>query len=501
MNQVKKLVARLCRFDICDKTMKNMIKTTRLIGVILGVFLCNICVSGQGHHIEITIDNYENDTLVTGYYFADRQLVHDTLISDSGVFTLKGDSPLSPGMYLAITKPKNDYIQFMVNEKDQEFSIESDYEDLRDLSADGSVDNELFFDYLSYIGEQSKKANMLNQMATASENGVGNMDEIKKQQKELNADVVAYQKELVDNNPETITARLIKSNMEIRVPDIDEADPQLLESKKYYYYKNHFFDNIDLSDSINLRTPFFDNRVQTFLDKITTQIPDTIIKSVDVVLGKMENNPPAFKFYLSTLLGKYGRSKIVGMDAIYVHIIDKYYAQGKAPWVAEETLVKLKDNARKMSPALIGKTGMNIKTRKQDSTEVSLYDIESDYTVLYFFSHTCGHCKKSTPSLVEFANKFPEVTVMSVCTKRDIENCWKYNEEYMMDNIINTVDPFQQSGFAVKYHVTETPRIYILDKKKKILMKNFPTEELENIMDEIIKIEEQRKLKEHGGSK
>ena len=188
------------------------------------------------------------------------------------------------------------------------------------------------------------------------------------------------------------------------------------------------------------------------------------------------------------------------MDAIYVHIIDKYYAQGKAPWVAEETLIKLKDNAKKMSPALIGKTGMNIITRKQDSTEVSLYDIESDYTVLYFFSHTCGHCKKSTPSLVAFANKFPEVTVMSVCTKRDIENCWKYNEEYMMDNIINTVDPFQQSGFAVKYHVTETPRIYILDKKKKILMKNFPTEELENIMDEIIKIEE-RKLKDEGGSK
>ncbi len=501
MNQVRKLVERLSRFEICDMIMNTMIKTIRFIGICLGVMLSNICVSGQGHHIDITLNNYENDTLIVGYYFADRQLVHDTLSSESGVFTLKGDSHISPGMYIAITKPKNDYFQFMVNEKDQEFSIEADFDDLRDLSAEGSIDNEIFFEYLAYIAEQNKKANMLNQMVSASENGVGDMEEIKKQQKALNEEVVAYQKDILDNNPGTLTAKLIKSNMEVNIPEFDETDPSALETKRYYYYKNHFFENIDLSDSVSLRTPFYDNRIQTFLDKITTQIPDTIIKSVDVVLGMMENNPPAFKFYLSTLLGKYGRSKIVGMDAIYVHIIQKYYAQGKAPWVTEDNLLKLTDNAKKMAPALIGKTGMNIKTRKQDSTVVSLYDITSDYTVLYFFSHTCGHCKKSTPSLVDFANKFPEVTVMSVCTKRDIENCWKYNEEYKMDNIINTVDPFQESRFGAKYHVTETPRIYILDKKKKILMKNFPTEELENIMDEIIKIEGQRKLKEQGGSK
>ncbi len=481
--------------------MTTMIKTTRFLLVCYVLILSNICVSGQGHHIEITIDNYENDTLITGYYYADRQLVHDTLFSDSGVFTLKGDAPLSPGMYLAITKPKNDYIQFMVNQEDQEFSIESDYEDLRNLSADGSTDNEIFYDYLSYLGEQQKRASMLNQMASASENGVGDMDEIKKQQRKLNEEVVAYQNELVENNPGTITARLIKSNMEIEVPEFDVEDPQALETKRYYYYKNHFFDNIDLSDSINLRTPFFDNRIQTYLDKITSQIPDTIIKSVDVVLAKMENNPPAFKFYLSTLLGKYGRSKVVGMDAIYVHLINTYYAQGKAPWITEENLLKLMDNAKKMAPALIGKTGMDIKTRKQDSTMVSLYDINTDYTVLYFFSYTCGHCKKSTPALVDFANKFKDqITVMSVCTKREENKCWEYNEEYKMENIINTVDPFQQSRFAAKYHVTETPRIYILDKNKKILMKNFPTEELENIMNEIIKIEDQKKL-DNAGSK
>ena len=113
-------------------------------------------MTAQKVDIEIKIDNYKNDTLIVGNYYADRQLVKDTLIrkSNKESFHLKADSLFASGVYIAITIPDHQFSQFIVPLDDQEFKIEMNYEDLSDLKSTGSNENKLFYDYLRYLNKR-----------------------------------------------------------------------------------------------------------------------------------------------------------------------------------------------------------------------------------------------------------------------------------------------------------------------------------------------------------
>ena len=52
---------------------------------------------------------------------------------------------------------------------------------------------------------------------------------------------------------------------------------------QFNYYKNNFWNNIDFTDSRMLRLRFF-NKMDTYLNKLTIQDPDSIKKSADVLV-------------------------------------------------------------------------------------------------------------------------------------------------------------------------------------------------------------------------
>lgn len=69
--------------------------------------------------------------------------------------------------------------------------------------------------------------------------------------------------------------------------------------------------------------------------------PDTLKKEVNYVISKIkDNNSDMMRFCLPTLLNDYANSKIMGQDALYVHIVKSFYATGKAPWTDSATIQK-----------------------------------------------------------------------------------------------------------------------------------------------------------------
>jgi thiol-disulfide isomerase/thioredoxin len=223
-----------------------------------------------------------------------------------------------------------------------------------------------------------------------------------------------------------------------------------------------------------------------------------------------------FKFYLVHFVNEYAKSKIVGMDAVYVHLVKNYYEKGLAPWTEEEQLKKMIDNANTLEPLLIGKIAPDIKMQKLDVKEtlklkdvenehkrfkvgesLSLHEVKSPYTVLLFWASDCGHCKKSMPGLVEFNENFKNkgVTVFSVCTKtyKDVPACAELLDKNNALNWINVVDPYFRSKFGSIYDVRSTPQIYILDDKKEIISKRIGAEQLPEVMQQILDLDEKKK--------
>ena len=61
---------------------------------------------------------------------------------------------------------------------------------------------------------------------------------------------------------------------------------------------------------------------------LTSPEPDSINKSIDFILDKARANDEVFRYFLVSLFQKYNSSKIMGYDAVFVHIVEKYLGSG-----------------------------------------------------------------------------------------------------------------------------------------------------------------------------
>ena len=76
---------------------------------------------------------------------------------------------------------------------------------------------------------------------------------------------------------------------------------------QYYYYRNHYFDNFNISDPRLLRTPFYEDKIMTYLTKVVPQIPDSLIPYADYFIEKSQSDSglvPVYADYPLQLLWK-----------------------------------------------------------------------------------------------------------------------------------------------------------------------------------------------------
>jgi thiol-disulfide isomerase/thioredoxin len=115
---------------------------------------------------------------------------------------------------------------------------------------------------------------------------------------------------------------------------------------------------------------------------------------------------------------------------------------------------------------------------------VSLYDIDKEFTILYFWEPDCGHCKEATPKLKAFYEKVKDdnIEVFAVCTTADKPKWAKYIEDNKL-TWINGWDPERSSHFDYYYNVQSTPIVYILDKNKIIIAKKLAVEDIASFIE------------------
>ena len=462
-----------------------------------------------GYQIKLNIDGFDKGELYLGYFYGDKQYLKDTAyVEADGRFYFEGNEKLDPGIYMIVLPPDNKYFQIMINEEEQWISMETKMDALEtNMKVNGSEDNVLFYEYLNFLSSKRPAAEELKKkIKEADEAG----DEKKKakyeaQLKTIDDDVFGYQNNILAKHPKTLTAAIIKANKPLDIPEF-EGEKEETERKRFYWMRDHWFDNVNLSDPRMVRTPFLFQKIKHFMDKMTVQHPDSISIGIDKVLEKAKPAEETFKYYLIHFLNEYAKSKIVGMDAVYVHIAKKYYETGQAPWTDEEQLEKIIENANKLDPLLIGKIAPNIQMEYQDGSPIQLHDFKSPLTVLFFWDPECGHCKKTMPEMVKFAKNYKEkgVAVFAICTRlvtrddegkfsmEEVNKCWKFISEQDMDVFWNSVDPYHRSRYKTIYDIRSTPQIYVLDEDKTILSKRIGSEQLPEILDHILKVKENK---------
>jgi peroxiredoxin len=452
----------------------------------------------ESHEITIEIEGYDQDILSLANNVLDKQYIVDTARrNEQGHFVFRSDTSVLPkGIYLVVMAPDNDYFQMVIgSDVDQKFKLETRREKLSDVKVTSSRENELFFNYLGYLDQQQEasaptRIALQDTTLTKEDKAI-----LAARLEDINTEVVAFQETQVKEHPQSFVAAIINANKANTPPPYDDiTDEDSRRNAQLVWLREHYFDPINLRDERLLRTPFLFSRINYYVDRLFIQHPDTISRAIDFVLTKMDPKSELFKYYVVHFTNKAAKSDIVGMDGVYVHMIDNYYRNGLAYWSDPEQLATMVENADKNRPLLIGKPAPNLEMNRRDGSPVNLYDLDAKYTVLYFWQFACPSCKKSTPHMKAFYAKWKSkgVEVFAVCTKqRELPKCWEYIDDNEIGEWLHATDKYQR--FARDYNVISTPSIFVLDENKKIISKRISAQQLDELFTNL---EKQRELRE-----
>lgn len=480
---------------VIPKTLKMKLNIIVLLALSMGYMTLSAASDKTPITIKIKANGIKNSYCLLANHFGSNKYKVDSIPIDNtgnGVYTDKS-SKIKGGIYLLVfPKNGNQYIEFIVSGKEKNIEISFDSSDFQKVSYKGSEENEVFSSDVKYLDPYSRE---MQKMATEYRES---KDE--KRKKELEEQIKAKEKELVNRRlsiingkPHLFYSKILNLMRDIDVPDAPKnADGSIDSNFKYYYFKNHYWDYTDFNDDKLLFTPIFENKFKYYFDKLIIKHPDTIKRECDVVLSKIkDNNSDMMRFCLSTLLNDYANSKIMGQDALYVYLVNNYYAKGKAPWTDSATLKKMIYDAQDLEPVLIGKIAPNFAAF--DTTLVNyarLYDMNTEYKVLVFWSQDCGHCKKEIPVLDSL---YPTLLkqgcdIFGVCTVAESGDNVKNWKDFIRDHKIrfkNYADPKHQMNplFKVLYNIKGTPEYYILDRNNKIIAKKLAPDQMPDFLD------------------
>jgi len=442
-----------------------------------------------GYSFDVTISGLRDSTVYLAYHLGDKQYIQDTVkLDNSGHCLFHGKNALPAGIYM-IVLPGKKYFEFLVSDK-QNFSLSCNYNDyIKTLKFNGSAENSAFLDYQRKWMVMQQKASSIAKRIQANRLNNDSLKVLNTLQKSQEEIMKAYLRTVIRDNNGTLLATLVTAMLPVEIPEfkvpMGYKNPDSVKwIRSYLYNKDHFFDNIDLTDEKLLRTPILYARLNAFFTSVVIQAPDSINKEIDKIIAKCKPNHKIYQFVAVYLFNHFRESEIMGHDAVMVKLADDIYLSGKADWVTKEFKDDLRKQIELIRPNLIGKKAQNMVMDSYKGIFVSLDDVDKDFTILYFWEPDCGHCKEATPKLKAFYDKQRDYSleVFAVCTTSDKAKWTKYIEDNKL-TWINGWDPKRTSRFDYYYNVQSTPTVYILDKNKKIIAKKLSVEEIGPFID------------------
>jgi thiol-disulfide isomerase/thioredoxin len=454
-------------------------------------FSLSVTSFSQGsYRININLAGLNDSLIVMASYVGDKQFVVDTAYPDKKYnYLFTADSLLPEGMYLIASASKTKLFDFIVS-GNQQHSITGDVTKLPGSLRSGNSDqNKLLFDYIGFLSEKQKQMSKYMGLRSKYSNHPDSLAVVENQVKLLNEEVDRHIKGLINNNRGGFFSTFLNMMQEPELPEtpiLANGRPDSVFA--YRQYKAHFWDNIDLSDSSVIRTPVIHGKVEQYLNNLTAPVPDSLKKSIDTLFARAKENPETFKYLAWFLTIEYESSEIMGYDAVFVHLVDKYYDDPKMSWMNPTVKQNLIKRAEILRPILLGKEAPEMILLDTLQNPVSLKNIPADFTIIYFWDPDCSHCKKETPILKDFYanNKLNyNLEVYAVC----MDTSWKDMKEYIRQNDtkwINVNGFYSMTpDFRELYDVRTSPVMYLLDREKKIIAKRVLTEQMREIIQEL----------------
>jgi len=468
--------------------------------MLLFISLAQISVAQDGYHIRLKMPDVKDSTVYLAHYYGKAMPTiykkDSARFDKNGVATFNSKDPdFVGGIYMMLLANRNTYFEFLLNKGD-DISITADVKKLPEgVTFKNSPENERFEEYVTFLkGYGTEQQGFQKQMAEAKTKD--DSLAIRKKAAVSSLNLTTYRHNYEAKYPNTLLSNIFSA---LEVPQVPEGPHYLADGVTrdsnfaYNYYKAHFWDGFNFQDDRLIHTPLFDAKLTEYMNKLVYPWPDSVEKEADWLLKKSAGTKEIFKYTLWWITRNVENSKVMGMDEAFVYLVENYYMKGDATWLSSEELSKYTDRAMKIAPNVIGNLAPEIKvpnvTAKKDE---SLLNLKAKYTLLVFYSPSCGHCQKELPeldSLYRAVLKGKGLKVFTVATEGSEKAITDFIAKNKLEDWTNTWDPDHVGDWRGKYDVYSTPTIYLLNEKKIIKGKRIDHSNIAGLVEMIEKKE------------
>lgn len=472
------------------------------IALLLLVSTTAFAQKNKGYIVELKIKGLkEREKCTLANYFGNGRFITDTARVDAkGKVTFELPDTLQKGIYMFILPGNRKFFDFPIH-LDKKIVLEGDTMGtiVENLSVKQGDEAKRFVEYNQELGNLSKEVEKYREFLPKKAESKDSIKVYQDLVKPINEKIKKHIEGYTERNTNDILTYVLKVNKEVELPETPKlANGRDDSTFKYNYYKNHYWDAVNFSDARIVYTPIYDTKLTTFFDKVVFSVPDSIIKEADKLVAKAKANADMYKYTIHFITVHFEKSNIMGLEAVFAHMAEKYYMDKRnSPWVNEDQRKKIIKRAEDISPALIGKPAYKVWGFDTNMVRKDLYAVKAPYTVLYFWDSDCGHCQKTTPRLDSIYKKVlrpKNIEVYSMTLEHEDMKDWKrfikkHNLEW-----INVHNP-QTNEFKKFFDVYSTPVVYVLDADKKIIAKRIGVEQIEDFIDRHKKVQESLKKK------
>lgn len=187
------------------------------------------------------------------------------------------------------------------------------------------------------------------------------------------------------------------------------------------------------------------------------------------------------QFIAIHLYSSYLNSKVMGDEAVAVHLIDEWFASGKVSFRDELDLINAKVYADFTRSSLVGKKAPELFPDTFGNRPV----------ILYFYDTNCSKCKLESNVISRLLEKKDYPVDLVAFYTGDNQNAWtEYIKERLSPKCSDTEirhqwDPDHTTGFQKKYGVLSTPHLLLVDSDRTIIGRDLDSYALAVLLEEL----------------
>ena len=401
--------------------------------------------------------------------------------------TLQDKESLKPGMYEILGDSSLLGVILIPSEKNQKFSLKMDGEDITFLN---SKENTGYVKYIKDMAVFNSRLDSLNVLFQDAQKSMPQymlkvfVDSLSASARRINREMREYQKQTAAKNAGTLLGSVIATSTYIEDPPQEVVSNRRLFQK---YYLEHFFDNFAWNDPRIFNTPIVANKLKEYCNMIyQVDRPEYDSLVVDA-LNRAKVNQTSYEYLFDEL------EHVLGSNISPYKVEHTYIAMLKDalqyPRLDENRERRYKRELGFIDKNHAGDTIPNFKMVLANGDTTSMYDIQSEYTLLYLQHPTCPTCHQVRNRMKDF----DKLNKAIASGKLKVVMVYFEDDPKVWNNYIKSkeANPNYLQGWNYDQSIDDEnlfdtrtiPYMFLLDKNKVVIKKDLLVNEIEPYID------------------